>query len=685
MIPYVAMLALLAAALPAAFAEMDLEVSVLGDSILVKFTNISDEVAEDLVVWTESENILSHSTEPMWTGRVDGTSMRIVEDIGPGQTLRLGLEMASIDAGLAWQASFGDSVIRGWVVEPAPVDEVPDDDGDDEPVAEPVVYGVLDGSSFSVIPAKPTAGSPVRLVGNGFGAMQELSLEIGSRTLFPVSTDDMGNFVVTRTVPYGLDDRVDFVLADSEGREIVVSIRLGDGAPALESVVRLSIDDIDRSYTRGSMMHVSGTAAPLSTISLSTFDSDGLPITMIPVMVGHDGAWSIEVLVPPYVSLGEHAISVYDGSETVEGVWEVVTSRTILIAPTHDRFGLGTPLRFSGTAEPGVDMEIVLLNPHGNELAYSILEVDSTGEVYWEYPTDASFQSGTYTLVVTQAGTSEFVYAGLDANPIIPVAALFDKPNYDMVDMPNVMVLGPPNEEVRLLVITPTDNVILEDVIALEPNGQAHYQMSLSNFGKGVYTAILQKGTAQSEYQFGVGLSSTTSGLSIQTRNTHAPGDLVLVLGQTDPNTVMTMSLLTPSGNEVQHMVVFSDRSGMISESRMRVPLDAEDGVWSVKVVSGSTVVTSDIVVGSGSGDSLAVSVEDSDIGIVILVSGASNNYVTITITDGQNQVGSPIRSYTTNDGTGQLPWHIDVPGIYTITVEDGDNTAQTTYRYDSR
>jgi len=62
-------------------------------------------------------------------------------------------------------------------------------------------HGVLDGSSFKVIPSTPRTGTDVRVIGLSFAATANLDLYIGAIKINSFTTDNKGNFIITTKIP----------------------------------------------------------------------------------------------------------------------------------------------------------------------------------------------------------------------------------------------------------------------------------------------------------------------------------------------------------------------------------------------------------------------------------------------------------------------------------------------------
>ena len=679
------LLALAFLSVPAAMAQLDVGVEVLDESILASFT-ASGESVNDVVVWFEpgTTTIGEYVVGPGWLVADGAESVRAYGNtLHDGHTLKIGVKLQGGLPAIYWAAYMNGEEVQGGLLLAPESEETDSRPVVEEPVVEAVVEAIPGSAEFRTIPVKPAPGSTVRLVGSGFGTHQSLDLSIGGMGSGMVNTDAAGDFVATRTIPDTLEGRVDFVLADGENN-IQISLRLAEADDDISVTdTDLSIHDLEPTYHRGDRISVSGTATPLGTIVLAMYGPGGDSMSYRTVTVDHNGLWttSESIILPLGTPVGEYRIVADDGYQTVEEAWTVESGKVIMLEPLRMIFEPGEKIRFNGTATPGEMIYVILQDPAGTELALDSWLVGPDGLAQWEFQTVPGAREGTYTLIVAQGTEREFVYAGLGSMVETPTVISFDKANYLPSEMPHVVIAGIPGDEINILVVDDTDTVVHRGNVTLQVDGRAVYDLDISKFSSGVYTAIAQRGTAQDDREFGVGLSMGSATLDITVKANHIPGDPVLVLGTTSGNVILTMMLLDPDGNIIQAVETLVDKTGMLSEQRLRIPLDAEAGMWSIRAASGANSDVAETLVSEQAANGLTIHVDESGNQPAIVITGATGSYVTVIISDGDRELSSQ-RAYVTGTGTGQLPWSIVVSGTYSITVESDSDTASVTYRY---
>ena len=348
-------------------------------------------------------------------------------------------------------------------------------------------------------------------------------------------------------------------------------------------------------------------------------------------------------------------------------------------------------MKFNGTALPNLPIELILEDPLGSERFSDIMQVGDSGFIEFEYPTVANVdKEGTWTLIATQGKNKELIYAGLGELPSIPVNLEFDKLNYKSSEKAHITFSGKPSEILSMLIVDPADKQKGETIpITLKPDGRTTYDLDLKGFASGVYTAVVSKGAAKSTEIFTVGLQTGSGNISINTTKLeYSPGDSILMLGETNPNVLLTVTLYDPHGKEVKVKDTFSDKNGKISEGGFRIPSSAESGKWQLKAISGSNFDTVDIEVSAVHQEGMVINVTDgteiAGLGksITIKVAGAHGT-VTIEIVTPAGDVIETLEFPASKQGEINQPWIVPkdtVPGTYTIRAEDATDSAETTY-----
>ncbi|MBS3926861.1 MAG: biofilm-associated protein [Nitrosarchaeum sp.] len=672
------------------------------ETTIIEFTNTGNTDVSAFRIWLGSDNnFKSFKTESGWIGEKTPQGVIIftssLEVVKPGESIKIGIKTEKISSGINWKALDKNDqqieigkTIAGELPKPEPKSNTT--------VSE---AGILENSIFRVIPEKPNVGSTIRVTGDGFGKSQELDFLINDKKISGFTTDDMGYFITTVKIPENINpDRVEFIIKDKENQEKKLSLRLGDSNNRIPESddIRLTIGGIPEILHRTDFVEVSGTAQPNSGITASVKDPDGKIINTRTAKTDSKGNWKIAepIIIPLDAPFGRYSAIISDGREEITTTWMIETSKVILIKPITLKFNPGETMKFNGTVLPNKTLELILEDPLGEEKISDIIEIDETGNVEFEYPTIANVdKEGTWTLIAEQDGKREFIYAGLGEIPSIPINIEFDKLNYKSTETAKISLSGKPSDKVTLLIIDPSDKTkIIEEgkssvSITLGQDGRKTYNLALSGYASGAYTAVVNKGASKSSEIFTVGLQTGSGAIKIgSTKLEYRPGEPILILGDTKENSILTITLSDPDGTVWKTEEIFSDKNGKIADDSLRLPSSAVSGIWKVNAKSGSNFDNIEIEVITSKEEGLTVTVEQ---GIEISGFGKSLNFkvinaeqtVKMVIQDSNGKIIDTLTFPSNKAGEIKQPWFIPkdmVPGTYTIKVTDARNTDETTF-----
>ena len=177
--------------------------------------------------------------------------------------------------------------------------------------------------------------------------------------------------------------------------------------------------------------------------------------------------------------------------------------------------------------------------------------------------------------------------------------------------------------------------------------------------------------------------------ISISTTKTKfLAGESILVLGSTGKNTLLTLSLVDPNGNELKEIQTFTDKNGKVSEETLRIPLKATPGKWIVRAESGSNYDTVEIDVIKSVEEGMSITISDgiqiAGMGktIQIFIENARNS-VEITITSEDGTVIEELAFPASKEGVINQPWAIPkdlTPGTYILKVKDAFSSAEAQF-----
>ena len=679
--------------------EVKIKSVSLEETTILELKNDSNDNVKALRIWLGSDfNFKSFKTEKGWIGEKTPQGVIIFtssELIKPGESVKFGVKTDKPNPGINWKAidskdaqiDTGISIaekLSGIDKNPTPNQNL-----------ENTGNSMSTESVFRIIPEKPNVGSTVRVTGDNFGSTQEFDFYIDTKKIGTFETDENGHFMTTMKIPEDQEtERVDFKVKDKDGEEKKLSIRIGDGGNQIPGSqnIPLTIEGLPEIIHRGDFLEIFGTAQIGSAITSTVTNEEGEIVVTRTAEVDRVGNWELAepIIVPLDIPFGKYTATITDGRDEIERSWTVKSDKKIIITPITLKFEPGEVMKFNGTALPNEPIEIVLEDPLGKEIVSDIIQIDDTGTVEFEFATAQNTPEGTYTLIASQDKDKEFSYAGVGQLPTIPVNLEFDKLNYKVGETAIITLSGKASEIISLLIIDPSDKPT-EDItsIKLQPDGRGTHSIDLKGYSAGVYTAVISKGSAQSTEIFTVGLQTGSGEIKINTTKTeYNSGDSILILGDTSPNVLLTLTMINPNGDEIKTKETFSDKNGKISESSFRIPSDAISGTWKINAKSGSNFVNIEIDVLAIIQEGIIVQVDEGQdiVGygktINIHVFGAKHTVV-IEIIAEDGEIIEELTFPASNKGEINQPWIVPSdtePGTYTIRVTDAFNDAETTF-----
>ena len=683
--------------------NIDVKIIGLDETSIIIVTNESIQEIKTLRVWLgENFNFESFKSEKGWTGEKNSQGVIIFtssETIKKDQTVKFGIKTDKENQPINWKVlDKNNQVIEAGITKPSVLSTVIENPILEE---ENILSGngeIFTESTFKIIPAKPNSGSTIRVVGENFGISQIFDFYINLNKVGDFYTDDKGNFITTMEIPnLQGDDRIDLKIKNDKGNEKIVSLRLGENQNRIPDSdnIKLTMEGIQNIMYRGDKIELEGTGNPNTSITIEVQNPQKKTTITRTAEVNSQGNWKLSnVINIPYDSiLGKYNIILSDGKNQILKNIIVETDKILLINPTKKTFDAGEIIKFNGTVLPNRSLQVILENHLGEEVAADNLEIGDTGFMQFEYQTtENDDKEGTWTLIATQDDFKEFIFVGYDVIPVIPTKLEFDKINYKTSDLAIIYFSGEPSSKLKMLIVSPSGNMDEKEiVIQLREDGKAQYELDLTGYGSGTYTAVVQKDNFQTIQQFSVGLQTGSGMINAKTTQTeYEPGEKVLLLGSTNHNSLLTAVLLDPSGKEIRTVQLGSNSVGQFSEDRLRVPIDAVTGTWKISISSGTNLETIEFNVFEKGTDGMIVKIiEDVEIpgfgkNIKIDITATHKASITIEIsTIGGQTIDKSLRCNTTSDFKCEVLWTITediLPGTYIVKVNDAISSAQASF-----
>jgi len=632
-------------------------------------------------------NFKSFKTENSWSGiksSANTLTFTSTNPIKPGESANFVIKTDQSDPVIIWKAvDSKNKELGSGKIGTAPIGTPTAATGGPIENKSPTNHpAVLDGSNFRIIPSSPRSNNDVRVFGQSFAGTANLDLYIGDYKLSSFTTNNKGNFMITTKIPGNQPPgSVSFFVKDQVGNSkmfsTIIQVAIVRNATNQNVVLTVNTDSI---YHRGESKTISGTANPGSTLSITTLDSNGKSITTITTIADKTGHYNYTSTVPIDAPFGEYTIAVSDGKNKVTHTHNIVTTHQILISESLLRIDPGQSLQINGTSISNQPVVFRIIDPTGNQVFAKDVNVTSDGKVSISYSTDNSAMKGTYKVIATQGNDEVISYFGVGENPVSQITISLNKLNYQNSEKPAINISGPPSSKLNLVIVDPSGKQKFSDSIFVGPDGLVTYSFNVTSYTPGIYSAVLERGNDKVEASFAIGLQTGSGEIKMKTvKDSYLSGESIIILGKSNPNTIIKIILTDPHGIVTRSQEVFTDKTGIFSSSDFRIPGDGTSGIWKLEATSGINHVRLDLTVKS-SHEGISVKLDKNppqyargDI-VTISGTGAGNSADTIIKILGTNSTQIVTLDITsTNRGDFSTLWKIPPefnPGTYTIQVK---------------
>jgi hypothetical protein len=673
----------------------------LDETVIVTATNNSENEIKTFRVWLGEEfNFKSFKTEKGWIGEKNQQGVIIFtssETVKPNELVKFGLKTDKINPIINWKALDQENkIIDTGIVKLSKLSKVNqnlnielNENYNNNGIS------IFSESTFRVIPDKPNPGSTIRITGDQFAASQKFDFYMDAEKIGNFITNSKGHFITTMQIPnIEKENSVDFKIIGYDQIEKKLSVKLGENENRIivDKNIRLEIKGMPDTAYRGDVLEINGIGIPGKSITIEIINPEKITISSRITLIDEIGNWKLlePINIPLNAVFGEYSVTVSDGRTQVLKKLNIETNKVIIINPEKIKFDEGELIKFSGTVMPNIPLELILEDGLGNEMASDIIEVLDSGIVEFEYQTTENEDvEGTWTLIATQNKDKEFIYVGYNVSPVIPVGIKLDKTNYKSTETAVISLAGEPSEKISLIIITPSGSVLGKDVvIELKLNGRENYNLDLSGYVSGMYTAVIKKGGSENSENFSVGLVAGSGEIKSEiTQTEYKQGEQILLLGSTaNANSLMIVTLIDPNGKEIKSLEIASNSKGIFSEKRLKIPSTGEIGLWQINIKSGSNLDKIEFSVFPIIVKGMTVkATEEVKVGnlleIDILTSHKTS--IIIEISDMNENIVQKMTCNTTKEFKCETFWSVPkdtIPGTYTIKAYDPINSDETTF-----
>jgi len=663
------------------------------NTIIIEFENESASKIKTIRMWISGEkSFKSFKTELGWSGGKysDGKLLifTVTDTLNPGESVKFGLTTNEKVFAINWKAldqneqSIDTRKTHIQEIDPTTSSFAEEESKAIEEVKE--TGGALYGSK-KFIPEKIRVGSDIRLAGYGFGSEKNLKLYLDDTMVKSVETDKQGNFLTTISIPetYKVGTS-EFIIKSESGNFQSTNINIEEPENRFLKTAKFEVNDIPAEVRLDELLTISGNAYPQSAIILAFENNDRVLEKVRVITASASGEWIFEERIDQNDNIGEKYVIFKNNKDKTTKNLTIKSGDLIEISSSAIRYNLGETVSITGTSEPNKSTTIWIKDQDKKIVLFDITTSDASGNLNYEFVTDDTFSTGTYTAVVKQEDGLDAALFGIGQYPSTNIIALMEKTNFILDSKAVLSIIGPVSSKISITVLDTNDNVKLTDSITTASSGKIKYIIDLDGFSAGVYRAAASTTNIQDSVKFSVGLEPGSGAISLTTtKDNFSPGESILLIGNTGNNARLTITLFDPSGNISSQTEIFSDSTGAFSTDDIGIPANGILGNWKITAHSRLDSKSVDINVSVPTSKGITVQIEETVFGIgdTIMIKGIAISDVSrleVEIINQSDQVVVELGTPITSDGTFSLPWTIPSgfdTGTYTITVTDNENT----------
>jgi hypothetical protein len=510
-------------------------------------------------------------------------------------------------------------------------------------------------------------------------------LYLDNAILKSVKTDEQGNFLTTisisETYKVGTSE---FIIKDESGNFQSTNITIEEPKNRFLKTEKFEVNNIHAKVRLGDLLTISGTAYPQSAIILAFQSNDRVLEKVRVVTANANGEWIFEEVIDQNYIVGEKYVIFKNNQDKTTKNLTIKSGNLIEISASAVRYNLGETVSITGTSEPNKSTTIWVKDQTKKITLFDIITSDGSGNLNYEFVTDDTFSTGTYTVIVKQEEGSDAAVFGIGQYPSTRIVVLVEKTNFALNSKAILSIVGPPSSKLSIAILDSNDNLKISDSITTSSIGKSKYVLDLADLSAGVYRAAVSATNIQDSVKFSIGLEPGSGAISLTTtKDNFSPGESILLIGNTGNNARLTITLFDPSGNISSQTEIFSDSTGAFSTDDIGIPANGILGNWKITAHSRLDSKSVDINVSVPTSKGITIQIEETvfSIGDTIMIKGIAISDVSrleVEIINQSDQVVVELGTPITSDGMFSLPWTIPSgfdTGTYTITVTDNENT----------
>ena len=312
-------------------------------------------------------------------------------------------------------------------------------------------------------------------------------------------------------------------------------------------------------YLPGDVIHITATGAnSLKVSQIQLLDNNGYTVSNQNTWADSAGNVKYDLPLSSTTPPGTYQVKITSNQSTGSRQFTVSTSNAtpngsyVFTTQTDKAFyQTGDMIQITGMAQPSSIVTAVLSSQSGKTFTTNTT-VNADGTYVMLFSTLSSFETGTWTITVTNQGqtktTSVYIESG-GSSGSYTFTEQTDKTSYAPGDTIQVYGVAQPNTSVNAVMTNPAGSTYTSSTTSNSAGSYTITFTTLSSYQTGTWTmAVSNSGQSKTSY-FTMGTSGSYTFTAQTNKSTYTRGDLIQIAGTAQPGTTVSANLVSPTGN----------------------------------------------------------------------------------------------------------------------------------------
>jgi len=269
-------------------------------------------------------------------------------------------------------------------------------------------------------------------------------LYLDSNILKSINTDKQGNFLTTISIPDAHNiGTSEFIIKDQSDNIQTTSINVEEPKNRFLKTSNFEVNSVPAEIRYEETLTISGSAYPQSAIIIVFENNERVLEKTRVISANANGEWVFDETIKRTDDLGEKFVIFKNNNDKTTKSLTVKSDYLIQISTSAVRYNVGETVTITGTAEPNNNTTVWVKDENKKIALYDVFTSNADGSVNYEFVTDDTFSSGTYTVIIKQESGSDAALFGIDQYPASVIVVLMEKTNFELNSKAILSIVSP--------------------------------------------------------------------------------------------------------------------------------------------------------------------------------------------------------------------------------------------------